>query len=185
MEEKDFIEFAKIIGKLKRTPRTGWKIRRVKKPESVADHTFRATILGMVLSDIEKFNTEKVIRMLILHDVGEAITGDIPLIRKCKDMKRYKKIEEKAVKKILSKLPQNLKEKYLNLWKEMENCKSKEAKFCKDIDNLEKMIQVLEYEKIDKEKRLSVFWKRDMNKPQRYPLLKKIFKELERERGIK
>ena len=66
MENKNVIKFAKEIGKLKSLERTGWKVRGVKNPESVADHSFRATILGMLLSDLEGLDTEKIIRMLLL-----------------------------------------------------------------------------------------------------------------------
>jgi 5'-deoxynucleotidase YfbR-like HD superfamily hydrolase len=185
MKEKDIIEFAKAVGRLKRTPRTGWKMRKVKNPESVADHVFRATLLGMLIADLEKLNTEKIMRMLLLHDIAETLTGDIPLIRKYKNTERFRKEEEKSVKKIFSLLPKDLMKKYQTIWEEMENGITKEAKLCKDIDKLEMMIQAFDYEKEDKKnrKRLDVFWNWDRNFPKRYPLTKKIYKVLVDERN--
>ena len=185
MKEKDFIEFAKIIGKLKRTPRTGWKMRGVKNSESVADHTFRTALLGMFLSDMERLDTEKVMRMLLLHDIAESVTGDITSRKKYKNISKFRKLEEKAIEKILSRLSKKLSEKYLDLWNEMEDCKTKEAKFCDDIDKLEMMLQAFDYEIEDKKNRnrLEPFWRWDKNFPNKYPLTKKIYKVLENERN--
>jgi putative hydrolase of HD superfamily len=188
MKEKDFLEFAKIMGKLKRTPRTGWKMRKVKNPESVADHIFRTTLLGMLLSDLEKLNTEKIIRMLLLHDIQESLTRDISSIKKEKDIKKFKKIEENAMKKVLLILPKEIRRKYFSLWKEKEKGKTKEAKLCEDIDRLEMMIQALEYEKEqpNKKKNLEVYWlKENLDKPKNYPLLIKLYEKLKKERGTK
>ena len=187
MKEKDIIEFARIVCKLKRVSRTGWKMRKVKNPESVADHVFRATLLGMLIADLEKLNTEKIMRMLLLHDIAETLTGDVPLIKKYKNAERFRKEEEKSVKKIFSLLPKDLMKKYQIIWEEMENGITKESKLCKDIDKLEMMIQALDYEKEDKKnrKRLDVFWNWDRNFPKRYLLTIKVYKELEKERGMK
>jgi len=181
MKEKDFIEFAKIIGKLKRIPRTGWKTSGVKEPESVAEHIFRAVVIGMLLGDSEKLNTEKMMRMLLLSDLEEAVTGDIELTKKYKKIKEIRKGEEKAIKKIFYFLPKKLRNKYVSLWKELKSERTKEAKLCKDIDKLEMMIQAFEYELEDKKnrKRLKKFWEWELNKPKRYPLTKKIYRFLE------
>jgi putative hydrolase of HD superfamily len=186
MKEKDFIEFAKIVGKLKKIPRTGWKERKVKSPESIADHSFRTALLGMVLSDSEKLDTEKIIRMLLLHDIEESIIGDIAAIYKVKMNKMdLKKKQMRAMKKVLSPLPKDLRNKYFLLWKEIEEEKTIEAKFCKDVDKLEMMIQAFEYELEDKKniKKLRKFWEWEMNKPNRYPLTKRIYKKLENEKN--
>ena len=187
MNEKKFLEFTKIVGKLKRIQREGFKMYKIKDSESVADHSFRTTILGMLLADIENLNTEKIMRMLLLHDIQESLTGDIPSIYKEKMPEKSKEIETDAIKKTLSVLPENLKEKYLSLWKEMEDEKTLEAKFCNDMDKLERMLQVLEYEKEQPEKRkdLEIFWSReDLNKPKNFPFLIKIYEELRKEREL-
>jgi len=188
VENKNVIKFAKEIGKLKSLERTGWKVRGVKNPESVADHSFRATILGMLLSDLEGLDTEKIIRMLLLHDIQEAISGDITSVDKEKMPDNGKSIEEKSIKNILSYLPDDLKKKYLYLWKEMEEVVTKEAKFCKDVDKLEKMIQLREYEdeQPDRKNVLKVFWDREkLNAPKNISSLIKVYEELKKQRGSK
>ncbi|OGI12603.1 hypothetical protein A3K64_00945 [Candidatus Micrarchaeota archaeon RBG_16_36_9] len=187
MKEKDFIEFARTVGKLKRIPRTGWKIKKIKNPESVADHSFRTALLGMVLSDLENMNTEKIMRMLLLHDIEESVSGDINAVYKAKMNKEYlKEKQERALQVVYSSLPGNLRNEYLSLWKEMEECKTREAKFCRDVDKLEMMIQASDYEDEDKRnrKKLSEFWSekfKDINVPKRVESIVKIYKELKRE----
>ena len=76
---EEIIEFIRLIGKLKKIKRSGWltwKRLAVENPESVADHVFRSAILGMIISDIKKLDMEKVVRMILLHEIAEPIIGD-------------------------------------------------------------------------------------------------------------
>lgn len=184
MDNEDIINFAKELGKLKKIKRTGWKTRGIKDPESIADHSFRTAVLGMLLSDLEGLDTEKVVRMLLLHDIQEAVSGDITSVEKEKMPDNGRSIEEDSIRKILSYLPEKLKEKYLSLWEEMENSKTREAKFCKDMDKLEMMIQLTEYEKEQPEREdiLKIFWEReDLNTPKHTDSLIKLYKDLKNE----
>ena len=189
MNNKEFLDFAKIVGKLKLIKRSGWLYRKIPNPESLADHSFRAALLGMVLSDYQKLDTEKIMRMLLIHDIEEAIIGDIMAVTKEKiDKELLREKQNKALKEIFSHLPENLKNKYISLWEEMEEGETKESKFCKDIDKLEMMIQVAEYENMDKDnkEKLDVFWEReDINVPQRIDEIVKIYEELRKQRDLK
>jgi len=189
MNEKDILEFARTLGKLKTNKRTGWKIRGISNCESVADHLFRAAVVGMVLSDIKKLDTEKILRMLFLHELEETVTGDIDALTKEKmNRAELRKLQIKALEKALSPLPKNIIKRYVSLWREVEEDKTLEAKFCKDIDKLEMMIQAYDYEKEDENNRekLKVFWTReDINAPHRIDFLIKIYEELRKQRGLK
>jgi len=161
MNEKEIIEFAKLIGKLKNVKRTGWKIRGVKNPESVAEHSYRTALLAMLIADKEGLNTEKLVKMALLHDLEEAINGDIPTLEKVKlDKKKLFEKNKKTVQKSLSVLPKNLQKEYLDIWIESQKCKTKYAKLLKQIDYIEMMIQCLEYEKSQPgvKKNLVDFW---------------------------
>lgn len=159
MNEKEIIEFAKLVGKLKKTTRTGWKIRGVKNPESVAEHSYRTALLVMLIADKERLNAEKLIRMALVHDLEEAIVGDIPTLKKVRyDKEKMFKDHIKTMKDALSILPKNLQKKYLDLWIESEECKTKYAKLLKQIDYIEMMVQCLEYEKAQPKVNLGEFW---------------------------
>ena len=182
---KEIIEFSKTIGRLKKTERTGWVTWiNHENPESVADHVFRASVLGMLISDSKKMNTEKIVRMILLHDLAEAIMGDWDYFAKKKlGKEKFKQREEEAIEKILSLLPKELNKKYFKLWHEFLENSSKEAKLARQIDKIEMMLQVLEYEKegYDKE-RLKGFWEHH-EKDFTDKDLKKIFELIKKERS--
>ena len=113
--------------------------------ESVADHTYAMTVLGMVISDLHGLNTEKIMRMSLLHDLAESITGDIMPDRITKDEKYMK--ENSAITTILDKLPNELTKMYSKIWEEMQKKESDEAKFVHELDKLEMVIQAKVYQK--------------------------------------
>lgn len=181
---EEVVEFCKLVGNLKKNKRTGWVTEvGIENAESIADHILRTTILTMVISDMRRLDTEKMIRMALLHDLEEAIMGDWD--RETKDRfgeKEVRKRENESIKKILSKLPENFGKKYMELWKEVKEKKSKEARLIEEIDKLEMVFQALEYEKdgYDK-KRLEKFWEFS-KKRIKDPELKNIFELLEKRR---
>lgn len=137
---KDTIDFLNKAGKLKRLSRKGWIIRKVPNPESVADHSFRTALMAMLLAKKCGFDENKCVKMALLHDLAEAIAGDITP----KEMtpKRKRKAEKSAAS-ILFKNELGLKK----IWKEYEAQKTSEAKFVYELDKLEMMLQAAEYEK--------------------------------------
>lgn len=159
---EELIEFYKLIGKLKKTERTGWITRaRIENPESVADHTFRTAVIAMIIGDMKKLDTEKLVRMALIHDFEEAITGDYD--RFAKKLIPKEKIEQKkieAIKEILSLLPSGNRKKYFELWQEYEEQKSEYAKLMYQIEKTELLIQAFEYQKegIDP-KKMDPFWR--------------------------
>jgi len=136
---KDFITEAE---KLKDEPRRGWKFKaRVKHPESVADHTYGVAILAMLFADERGLDSEKCMKMALLHDLSEVITGDL-----MPGEDSNKRVEEdKAIRKLLKMLPNNISKQYLAIWKEFNQGKSKEAKLVHVLDKLEMVIQASRY----------------------------------------
>ena len=141
---QDLIKFLEITGVLKRIQRTGWDDVGVYNPESVADHTFRTAVFCMLISDIEKLDTLKLLRMALIHDIPEAIIGDLMPNQKTAETRKNEKV---AMNKILSLLPKDQREKYLAVWNEYQEGKTKEAKAVRQIDKIEMALQAKEYEK--------------------------------------
>ena len=82
-------QFFQRVLELKNVPRQGWKEKlEMKYPESVADHSYSVTIMSMIISDLEGLNTEKIIRMALLHDLAESVIGDIIPNKLTNDEKR-------------------------------------------------------------------------------------------------
>lgn len=182
---EEIIEFSKIVGKLKENKRTGWITRLgAKNPESIADHTFRTAVLAMIIADMRELNTEKMVRMALLHDLEEAIIGDWDVDKKNElGVEEFERVRRESIRKILSSLPGELEEKYTDLWNEIHEKKTEEARLIEEIDKLEMAFQALEYEKegYDK-KKLDDFW--DFVRIRlKDSELWKIFESLEKERG--
>lgn len=154
-----FIDFFQHAGKLKVTKRTGWIMQGVKNPESVAEHSYRLSLLAMILAEESGVNQLKLIKMALVHDLAEGIVGDIVLEKGSKQIsspeEKFKK-ESGAMKKIFSNLKEG--EEYYNLWLEYEKQESKEAKLLKQLDKIEMVMQALEYEKEHDPKKLDEFW---------------------------
>lgn len=107
--------------------------------ESVAEHSWRAALMAYFFKDeFPEADMDKVIRMCLIHDLGEAFTGDIPTFDKTQaDSDK----EEKLLYQWVRSLPKELGEEMLALYEEMEAREKVEAKIYKAIDNLEAVIQ--------------------------------------------
>ncbi len=167
MKAEAILSFIEEIGILKSLPRTGWLIHGIKNGESIADHCYRMTLLSMVLADTlvakgMKLDTEKVMRLSLLHEIAEARIGDIPFTVLTYIPEEVKEIgERKAVTSMLEKFG-SIGKWYQELWEEFEQNETIEAKLVRAADKLELMIQVLEYEKLGYQS-LNQFWENDWN----------------------
>ncbi|UCE43475.1 MAG: HD domain-containing protein, partial [Candidatus Bathyarchaeota archaeon] len=141
----NLIKFLWMSGQLKRIPRSGWTEAGVDSPESVADHTFRTSIICMVFSDLEGLDELKMLRMALLHDLPEAITGDLTPSERTEETAKN---EEESMQQLLSLLPETLKERYTKLWREYAEGKTEEAKAVRELEKLEMTLQAREYKKI-------------------------------------
>ena len=141
---QNLIRFLEITGILKRTQRTGWVEVGVYQPESVADHTFRTAFLCMLYADMESLDPLKLLRMALIHDLPEAIIGDLMPSQKTAETKEN---EENAIRQILSLLPKMQRENYLAVWNEYREGKTKEAKAVRQLEKIEMALQAKEYEK--------------------------------------
>ncbi len=101
--------------------------------------------LGMVLSDMTGLDTRKVMKMVLLHDLAESIVGDYMPGQISSSQKNSK--ESKAMKKILSSLPAELRSEYSRIWKEYQQNRTEVARFVHRIDKLEMAFQADRYEK--------------------------------------
>ena len=138
--------FFQYVLQLKSVKRAGWVSKvHVNNPESVADHTFSMCAISMVLSDMLGLDTEKVMKMVILHDLAESITGDyMPE----EITKRHKLSQEKkAMNSILYSLPSNIRSNYIKIWQEYILNKTHVARFVHRIDKMDMILQARRYAK--------------------------------------
>ena len=188
MTASAILNFIEEIGALKLFPRMGWVVDGIKNAESVAEHCYRMSLLSMVLSDtlVEKginLDTEKVMRLALLHEIAEARIGDIPFTARHYVGSESKEAAERlASQEMLAELGY-LGSRYQDLWEEFETGKTLEAKLVRAADKLEMMIQVLTYEKTGF-RSLDLFWTNPWNQKDFDfdPLLEEIMTLLQNER---
>ena len=140
------LDFLKDSANLKSISRQGWIDKlSIKNPESVADHSYSMAIMAMIISDLENYDSEKILKMTLLHDLAESKIGDITPEQMTPENKM--KIENDAFNKIIDQLPEIVKSQYLEIWKEYQNNNSKESLFVHQIDKLEMALQAKIYQK--------------------------------------
>lgn len=111
------------------------------RPESVAEHTWRLCLMALALrNEFPEVDFSRLIRICIVHDLGEAVTGDVPAIDQ--DAATPKTAKERlGLLDILAPLPDALQAELLALWDEYESASSSEARLAKALDKLETIMQ--------------------------------------------
>lgn len=185
-ENKENIEkifdFLQIVNGLKKTKRFG---KYDIEADSPADHSWRLCLMAFIIADELKIdiNIIKAMKIALVHDLPESITGDIPYVEihygnTTKDDKQKKEIE--AMKTIIQTLPFEISKEIHELWEEYEYSKSREALFIKALDKIETITHVVEktreYSHLDLV--ASYTDKHVNNFPELIPVLKELKKRL-------
>ncbi len=137
MDIKSMLEFLSVAEKLKFELRHSWTSSN--RQESVAEHSWRLCLFAWLLkSELTDYDIDKVMKMCLFHDLGEAIAGDIPVFEKSSEDEAK---EELAVEQIVEMLDDTLKEEMGSLFKEMKAKQTKEAKLFHALDKLEVVLQ--------------------------------------------
>lgn len=140
--------YYKEINKLNEIIRTGWLRRNVplNRLESVGEHIFTVALLSLAVIDKFhlKLDTEKVLKMILIHELGEIDVGDIPVV----DVERRKNKHNEELKGV-ERITKLIEEKWiLDLWNEFEEKKTKEAIFAFKMDKLGAVMQAKYYSEL-------------------------------------
>lgn len=182
--EKIF-DFLHIVSGLKKSKRYG---KYDIDADSSADHSWRLSLMTFIIADELNININitKAMKIAIVHDLPEAVTGDIAYmdIHNGKVSKEDKqKNEIKAMEKLKSLLPEKIGKEIYELWDEYEYSKSKEALFVKALDKIETISYVAEigreYTDLDL---IATYTDKHVNKfPELKPVLIELKKRLKKE----
>jgi putative hydrolase of HD superfamily len=133
------IAFLKDAERLKATRRSAWT--STGEPETVAAHTWRLCLMAMVLADqFPEVSLDRVLRMLVVHDLGEALHGDIPAPLQAETGGKAAD-ERRDLVTLLTPLPAASREHIIQLWDEYEAWKTPEARLAKGLDKMETILQ--------------------------------------------
>lgn len=137
MNAREYLDILHVAERLKDTMRhcTTSKGR----PESVAEHSWRISLMAMLLEkEFPEIDINKVIKMCLIHDLGECFTGDIPVFKKTSaDSAR----EDELLAEWVATLPPEVSKEWQALYEEMDALETPEAKLYKAMDKLEALIQ--------------------------------------------
>ena len=137
MEARELLKAMAVAVRLKDTTRHCYTEKG--RHESVAEHCWMAALMAFFLQDeFPEADMDKVIRMCLIHDLGEAFTGDIPTFEKTEENERT---EEQLLREWVAALPKVCRDEMTALYDEMERRESLESRIYKAIDNLEAVIQ--------------------------------------------
>jgi len=165
---------------LERLPRMGFLMIGVVDPESVAAHCFGVALTAVLMADAmqEPVDVERVVRMALLHEVGEARITDLPYRTLCYiDPQTKSKAEKAAAHDLLGPISKE----YAALWEEFEAAETLEARIVRAADKVQMMAKVLRYEQ-EGRGNLADFWRNvEFNENDRdVPLARELFKEIRR-----
>ena len=137
MEPRTLLNALSVAERLKDTTRHCYTAKG--RHESVAEHSWMMTLMAFFIKDeFPEVDMDKVIKMCIIHDLGEAFTGDIPTFEKTEGNEQT---EEKLLHNWVKTLPENVADEMLDLYEEMAKRETVEAKIFKAIDSLEALVQ--------------------------------------------
>lgn len=159
MEADSALELLLAANQLKRVPRAGWVMRGVADAESVSDHTFGVAFVSLILAHMveQSLDTAKVLTIALLHDLPEAVLGDIP-----NPASRYlpphakRGAEEQVLHALLQGAPQG--EQWSTWWREYEDGTTLEARLVHDADRIDMLIQAYVYAQTTGNRWLDEFW---------------------------
>jgi putative hydrolases of HD superfamily len=138
-ELQGILQFLRDAEPLKQTLRNAWTSNG--RVESAAEHTWRVCLFAMLFEDqYPQVDFKKLLKICLIHDLGEAIGGDIPAIQQTED--HSKAIQERAdLIQLVDPLPARLRKEITALWDEYEQAVTPEAKLAKAFDKLETILQ--------------------------------------------
>lgn len=156
--------------------------------ENSAEHSWHVCISALMLKETanETINIDRVIRMLLIHDLGEIDAGDT--IVYAKENNALKAKEEKGLKRVLSILPDKTRDEFLELWKEFEAGETHDACFARAIDRIPPLLHNIyggghswHQHKVSKEQVHSVNQRIELGSKQLWAMIRKKLDKAEQE----
>lgn len=154
MEKLD--QLFEVINEIKHLEREGWQKRDIEKPlDTVASHTLGATINGWILAEKEGLDSEKVVKMLLIHDL---IMAHIPdYTPEDEEYASKKQFEEEKLEELYQKAPSEIRPEFKSLIEELRERETAEAQIAKEADKLDTLMQASKYNQETEENMLEEF----------------------------
>ncbi len=145
--EGDDLDAALEALSLKDETRTGWQLRGVADPESVADHSWGVSLLCLLYGARAGVDVDRALRLAVVHDVAEARTGDVPTRADPNAASPDPEAKHRRERAVLESLLVPFDDDLRDLWEEYEARETPEARFVKDMDLVDMCAQAVRYER--------------------------------------
>lgn len=141
----DLVRFLSQVGRLKDLDRAGWARRGIPSPESVADHSFRSSVLALVLGEELGVDRDRLLRIILVHDLAESdpTVGDVTPFDGVAPQDKHHR-ESAAMERLCATFPGGAE--LLLLWLEYDEGITPEARIAHQIDAVEMALQARDYE---------------------------------------
>lgn len=147
------IQFFHYLERLKIEKREGWRRFGINKGESIADHMYRMSIITMLAPPAlsSKLDIPRCTRMALIHDMAEGLVGDLTPVDKVPKPEKSRR-EASTIDWVAERLLGNVHngtagQSLREVWWEYENGETPESKFVHDVDKIELLLQMVEYER--------------------------------------
>jgi putative hydrolase of HD superfamily len=138
-EIEGVLTFLRAAERLKTVLRSGWTSEG--QQESVAEHTWRLGLMAMMLyGKAPGIDVARLLKMCLIHDLGEAIGGDVPAPAQQAGKSKAGR-ERSDLLQLIDPLSRALRQEIVELWDDYEAAASPEAKIAKGLDKLETILQ--------------------------------------------
>ncbi|KAG9238934.1 putative HD domain-containing protein C4G3.17 [Amylocarpus encephaloides] len=152
-ESSSPVHFFHLLELLKTTPREGWRRFGINQGESISDHMYRMAMMTLFAppSLAAKINIQNCTKMALVHDVAEALVGDITpvdCVSKEEKNRRESITMDYFTNSILGRVNGGMTGKEIRaVWQEYEDSETMDSKFVHDVDKIELLLQMFEYER--------------------------------------
>ncbi len=144
MELEELEKFFKDVNSLKHSERQGWKDIGVQGTrDTIGSHSFGAALLGWSLSEEEKLDSDRVMKMLLMHDLIMSYVDDYTPEDEEFESKSEK--EEKMAEKLFSDVPENIRGEFRDLFREFQDEETPESEIAHEADKLDTLLQARKY----------------------------------------
>ncbi|KAI0100533.1 HD domain-containing protein [Nemania sp. FL0031] len=147
------VPYFHILERLKTNKREGWRRFGIERGESISDHMYRMSLMTMLCPPTlaPKLDLFKCMKMCLIHDMAESIVGDItPVdgVAKPEKSRREAETMDYISKNLLGKVYGGMAGAEIRaIWQEYEDSETLDSHFVHDLDKMELLTQMIEYEK--------------------------------------
>lgn len=147
------VPYFHMLERLKTTKREGWRRFGIYRGESISDHMYRMSLISMLAppSLASRIDLHKCMKMCLIHDMAESLVGDItPVdgVAKPEKSRREASTMDYITKRLLGNVNEGQTgEEIRAIWQEYEDSETLDSHYVHDIDKVELLLQMIEYEK--------------------------------------